>query len=197
MHSNPSFRRVDEAKSVAAARNHGIGTLCVNGPDGPLMSHIPFLLSEDGARVEAHLTRSNPILRAIETPRPALLAVSLGEAYISPDWYGVDDQVPTLNYIAIHLRGALGALPAAELRAHVDRLSAHFEGKLDKLPWTSDKMSDGVMERMMRAIVPVEMRVDNVQSTWKLNQNKASEQRLAAAGQVAHPLIAQAMREAE
>lgn len=196
MHSNPSFRREPDAKSLDAARAHGIGSLCLNGDAGPMMSHIPFWLDESGTRAEAHLTRSNPILKALEVPQPALIAVTKGAAYISPDWYGIEDQVPTLNYIAIHLRGTLSRCPQDSLKAHLDRLSARFEGQFDKVPWTSDKMSEGVMDKMMRAIVPVVLDVTDVQATWKLNQNKPDAVRLAAADHVSDPVISAAMKEA-
>lgn len=194
MHSNPAFRRQSAARSIKAARDHGMGILSINGAAGPLASHLPFLLSEDGQRVEMHLTRSNAILRDLSAPKPALLAVTVAASYVSPDWYGAEDQVPTLNYIAIHLRGSLSRLPDATLRGHIDALSAHFEGQYDKVPWTSDKMSDGVMERMMKAIAPVVLDVGSVDATWKLNQNKPDEQRLSAAGAVSDPVISSAMR---
>ena len=194
MHPNPVFRRTPEALALDAARQHGIGLLSINGPEGPLLAHIPFLLDAAGTGVTAHLARSNPILRALDTPQTAALAVTLGAAYVSPDWYGMDDQVPTLNYIAIHLRGTLARLPEDGLRAHVDALSARFEAGLDKRPWTSDKMSPGTMERMMRAIVPVALEVASVDSTWKLNQNKPAEARRSAAARIADPVIAAAMR---
>ena len=67
-------------------------------------------------------------------------------------------------------------------RELLDRLSAHFEARLlPKTPWTSDKMTEGVMERMMRSIVPCAMQVSDLQSTWKLGQNKSEDARLGAA----------------
>lgn len=57
------------------------------------MSHIPFQLSDDGTHVEAHLVRSNPILKLLDAPQPAKLVVSVADCYVSPDWYGVPDQV--------------------------------------------------------------------------------------------------------
>jgi transcriptional regulator len=137
------------------------------------VSHVPFLLSDDGREAELHLVRSNPIAQLINAPTPAVIAVSGPDSYISPDWYGVDDQVPTWNYVAVHLRGILEPLPQAALHPMLDRLSAHFEELLlPKPPWTTDKMSDGVMDRMMRAIVPYKMVINSINGTWKLNQNK-------------------------
>jgi transcriptional regulator len=185
MHPNPAFRKEPHHRNLAFARARGFGILSVNGPDGPLAAHIPFLLSDDAAHADLHLARSNPIARA-GLPAPALIAVAGPDAYVSPDWYGphdqVPDQVPTWNYVAVHLRGVLEALPEDGLRPHVDVLSAEHEGRITgKRPWTSAKMTEGAMPRMMRMILPFRLRVISVDGTWKLNQNKTPEVRDRAA----------------
>ena len=185
MHPNPAFRQEPRDRSLAFARDRGFGILTVNGPEGPLAAHVPFLLNDDASFAELHLARSNPIARA-GLPAPALIAVSGPDAYISPDWYGphseVPDQVPTWNYVAVHLRGVLEPLPDEALRPHVDALSAEHEGRIaGKRPWTSAKMTEGAMPRMMRMILPFRFRIASIDGTWKLNQNKALEIRARAA----------------
>ena len=181
MHPNPAFRTTATQTNLTFARNRGFGMLTLNGPDGPLVAHVPFLISPDGTTLELHLARSNPIARS-GLPARAVFAVSGPDAYISPDWYGVPDQVPTWNYVAVHLRGMLHELPATTLRDHADALSARFEADLlPKKPWVSGKMTEGVMERMMRMIVPFRLEVETVDGTWKLNQNKDAAVRQAAA----------------
>jgi len=185
MHPNPAFRQTPEARNLAFARARGFGILTVNGTDGPLAAHVPFLISADGTVAELHLARSNAIARAA-LPAPALIAVSGPDAYISPDWYGIEDQVPTWNYVAVHLRGTLSPLPVETLRDHADALSARFEADLlPKTPWVSQKMTDGVMDRMMRMILPFRLTLTGIDGTWKLNQNKPAEARLAAAAALA------------
>ncbi|WP_395542996.1 FMN-binding negative transcriptional regulator [Neotabrizicola sp. sgz301269] len=176
MHPNPAFRQTPAANSLAFARTRSFGLLMLNGEAGPLVAHVPFLLDAEGAVAELHLSRGNPICRAA-LPAPAVIAVSGPDAYISPDWYGpheqVPDQVPTWNYVAVHLRGVLEPLPPEALRPHVDALSAEHEGRIaGKQPWTSAKMTDGAIERLMRMILPFRFRVEAVDGTWKLNQNK-------------------------
>ena len=184
MHPNPIFRKTEDSHSIEFVRARSFGVLSINAEDGPLISHVPFLLSDDATTVDLHLVRSNPIARAL--PSKAVIAVQGPDSYISPDWYGVEDQVPTWNYVAVHLRGSLELRPQDELHALLDRQSNHFETQLAPKPaWTSDKMSEGVMDRMMRAIVPVRMYVTDMHSTWKLNQNKTEAARLSASDHVA------------
>ncbi|MEL6599160.1 MAG: FMN-binding negative transcriptional regulator [Pseudomonadota bacterium] len=192
MHSNPAFRKPDRTRNLAFAAERGFGLLTLAGPDGPLASHIPFILSDTGAVAEMHLTRSNPILRC--DGAAALLAVVGPDGYVSPDWYGAPEQVPTWNYVAVHLRGRVEVLPVEALRPHLERLSARFEEALDKCPWTMGKMTEESIARMMRMIVPVALHIEDVAGTWKLNQNKEDGARRGAA--TAIPASVGAEREA-
>ncbi len=180
MHPNPVFHTGDDARNLAFAATRAFGVLAVNGAEGPLLSHVPFLLED--RTVWLHLVRSNPIARALNAPGPAVIAVSGPDSYVSPDWYGVADQVPTWNYVAVHLRGELELRPQDELHDLLDRQSALFEEQLrPKRPWITSKMPPELMERMMRAIVPCRMHVTSVDGTWKFSQNKPEEARLSAA----------------
>lgn len=182
MHPNPIYHDADAARNLAFARDVGFGVLAVNGAAAPMLSHVPFLLSDDGAIVDLHLVRSNPIARALKSPMTASIAISGPHGYISPDWYGIVDQVPTWNYVAVHLTGQLELRPQDELRDLLDRQSGHFENLLlPKTPWRTDKMTPEVMDKMMRQIVPIRMTLTGVDGTWKLNQNKADDVRLRAA----------------
>lgn len=186
MHPNPTFRAEDTARNIGFARERAFGTLAVNGEAGPVTSHIPFLLEEDGQSAELHLVRSNPIARMNDLPVPCVITTLGPDSYISPDWYGVIDQVPTWNYVAVRLRGQLHPMPTEEMHAVLDRLADHFETLLlPKPPWLTTKMTDGVMEKMMRMILPFKMEVTSIEGTWKLGQNKPDEVRKRAADGVA------------
>ncbi|MEI4196245.1 FMN-binding negative transcriptional regulator [Roseovarius sp. E0-M6] len=186
MHPNPAFRTEPREQNIAFVREQGFGMLAVATEDAPLVSHVPFLLSEDGGLAELHLVRSNPIVGLLKQgPCAVRLAVQGPQGYISPDWYGVEDQVPTWNYVAVHLVGELSLGAMEGLRDLLDRQSALFEERLlPKPPWTTAKMSPEVMDRMMRQIVPCAIRVDEIDGTWKLGQNKPAPARQGAADQL-------------
>ncbi len=186
MHPNPTFHSADHAKDIALVRDRGFGTLMMNGDPVPMVAHVPVLLSEDGREVLIHLVRSNPIARALSTPQPARIAVTGPDGYISPDWYGIEGQVPTWNYVAVQLTGTLEILPHGKMREVLDVQSAFYESRLaGKAPWTTEKMTPEVLERMMRMIVPCRMVVEDIAATWKLGQNKDDAVRERAAAQVA------------
>lgn len=183
MHPNPVYRGVDAARNLGFARERGFGVLTIAGAEEPLASHIPFVMDDAGGAITAHIVRSNPIWRRLrEGPARALIVVSGPDAYISPDWYGDQGQVPTWNYVAVHLRGELRLMEEDALRAQLDALSAEFERRLAPKPvWTADKMEPEALARMMRMVAPVEMRIESVDGTWKLSQNKPEAMRLGAA----------------
>lgn len=183
MHPNPAFRAEAPARALEAARARGFGVLTVASETGVLAAHVPFVLDPEGGRAELHMVRSNPVARALRGGAlDALLVVSGPDAYVSPDWYGEPDKVPTWNYVAIHLRGHLALLPEAALRGHLDRLAASFEARLaPKPPWTADKMTPDVLAGLMRQIVPAEISGIGVDSTFKLNQNRSAPARERAA----------------
>ncbi len=182
MHPNPAFRGEEIAENLGFARHRGFGVLTATGPQGILASHVPFRLDDSNAWADIHLVRSNPIVHVDDGP--ALLIVSGPDGYVSPDWYGAEDQVPTWNYVAVHLIGQLERRPQDEMEAMLARQSEAYESRLAKRPWTMDKMSRDAIDRNLRQIVPFRFHIDQVRGTWKLNQNKPIEARLGASDQI-------------
>lgn len=184
MHPNPIFRQTEEAKALAFARDRAFGILAVSTEGAPLLAHVPFLLPDDATCAGLHLVRSNPICRLRRDSVPARLEVSGPDGYISPDWYGIDDQVPTWNYVAVALTGRLITQPVEQLEDLLAAQSAAYEARLPKPAWTMDKMTAGTRARFLRMILPFRFEIDTIQSTWKLNQNKPDSARQAAANRV-------------
>lgn len=187
MHPNPIFRQSSTKRDLDFAAQVGFGMLCATADSAqpPMLAHVPFLLSETRGFAELHLARGNAIVKARLNRLPAAIAIQGSHGYISPDWYGVEDQVPTWNYVAVHITGTLIRLDQGEIRRLVDELSDHFEGRIDgKIPWRTDKMTAGAVEKMLVQIVPFRFEIEDVQGTWKLNQNKPDAARLSAAAQV-------------
>lgn len=183
MYIPPVFKTdTEQALDYAAAR--GFGTVVAVDGGRPVASHLPFLLERrDGrVRLEAHVARANPLHAVIARAPDVLVTVTGPDAYISPDWYVASDQVPTWNYVSVHLSGSARLFPAADNRAIVDRLSAAFEARLAPKPaWTSDKMTSARRETMLQAIVGFEIDVTGVDGQWKLAQHKTRPDRMEVA----------------
>ena len=181
----PPVFKVDPDKALAFIAERGFGIIAAVDGARPVAVHVPFLFDRgaDGTvRLEAHVARANPFHEVIARAPEVLIAVSGPDAYVSPDWYVAKDQVPTWNYIAVHLRGRACALPASATLDHVDRLTAAFEARLaPKLPWRSMKMSETKRSAMLTAIVAFEIAVNGLDAQWKLGQHKPRPDRIEVA----------------
>lgn len=199
MHPNPSFRNTSGGHSWELVSQTSFGTLVQSTNGLPVVSHVPFLLSTCRSYIELHLVRSNPMARVtVGEAVPTTLIVNGPDGYISPDWYGIDDQVPTWNYVAVHLTGQLVRLADDALEPLLARLSDQFELKLHPKPnWTMEKMTDDVKTKMMRQILPLKFEISELHSTWKLGQNKPEQARLGAAKALADhvPELAKLMKD--
>ena len=185
MYTPPPFKP-DRAASLAFAEARGFGLVCAWDGAKPIASPLPFYLSfaDDGTpRAAFHVARHNPLIKFADGKASWLLAVNGADAYVSPDWYVSPDQVPTWLYQAVHLSGPVRVMSEDELAEQIEALSAKFEDRLlPKKPWLSSKMTAGRLEAMKKAIVGLEMTVEEVEGSFKLNQHKSETDYAAVAG---------------
>lgn len=183
MHPNPGFEWQDQDTMLDFLASTALTTLCIALPSGPCMVHAPVAVVAP-TRLRFHLSRRNSGAAAQAGARVAFSCLG-PHAYISPDWYGTDDQVPTWNYLQVEGEGTLRPLSDAELIELLDRLSASHEARLAPKPaWTRAKMSPGRFEAMLRAIIGFEVAIEGLRGTRKLGQNKSATERAAASARV-------------
>ncbi|MBR0871127.1 FMN-binding negative transcriptional regulator [Bradyrhizobium tropiciagri] len=187
MYTPPVFKP-DRAASLGFAEARGFGIACAWDGGKPIASALPFYLSyaADGTpRALFHVARHNPLVKLADGD-PWLLAVTGADAYVSADWYVSPDQVPTWLYQAVHLTGPVRTMSGEELAVQIDALGAKFESRLlPKKPWTSGKMTAPRLDAMKKAIVGLEMTVEEVEGSFKLNQHKSETDFAAVAGHLA------------
>ncbi len=176
MHPNRGFAWEDREAMLAFVADIAFATIAA---EGPAIVHAPVLVAGPD-RLLFHVSRGN---RAKLDDRRAIVSVLGPDAYISPDWYGVEDQVPTWNYLAVEAEGPLRRLDEAELADLLDGLSAAHEARLAPKPaWTRAKMTPGRFEAMLKAIIGYELRIEELRGTRKLGQNRPGQVEAAAAG---------------
>jgi transcriptional regulator len=184
MYTPPFYAIADRSECLALAGERGFGVVCAALGDMLDAVHVPFVLDRadtPAPRLRFHLARGNGLLPMIADGARLLVVVSGPDAYVSPDWYVSDDQVPTWNYVTVHLGGRGRILDTDELRAQVDALSALNEARLaPKRPWTSAKMTPKRLDAMLKAITGVEMTAETIEGKHKLAQNKALADRQGA-----------------
>lgn len=156
-------------RSLVAGRGFGLVLGAVDGR--PVVAHAALLLEERTLRF--HLSRANALTPVLEAGGTALVVVSGPDAYVSPDWYGLDDQVPTWNYLSVEMEGPVAPLDDPAAAVLLDDLSAYFEARLaPKAPWAREKMTPGRFDALLQGIRAFKMRVERFEGTTKLSQNK-------------------------
>lgn len=154
-------------------------TLFLAAPANSWIVHAPIaVISPD--RLRFHVARRNSAAGAGDGTRIAFSCLG-PHAYVSPDWYGSEDQVPTWNYVEVEGEGLLRRLDEEELVNLLDQLSAVQESQLAPKPaWTRDKMSSERFDAMLHAITGFEIELTALRGTRKLGQNKSTGERVGA-----------------
>lgn len=193
MHPNRVFAWKDERELLAFVADVAFCTIFVPGA----VVHVP--VTSDGRRLSFHVSGANRAAPMLDGAT-ALISCLGPDAYVSPDWYGTPDQLPTWNYVAVEGEGPIRRLSEPELVAHMDASAAVHEARLaPKRPWTRGEMAPGRFDAMLRGIAGFEVALDALRGTRKLGQHKSpAERRGAAAGVEAAgwPAMAAAMRAA-
>ena len=191
---NPShFHITDSAVLQDLIRQHPLGCLVAQTADGLDANHLPFelLQDEDGQlRLLAHVARANPLWQQLSSGNAVLVIFKAQDGYISPNWYPskheTHEQVPTWNYQVVHAHGTIQIRDDEKfVRGVVGRLTRTHEGRASDLPgnrFAPWKMSDAAapyLQKMLGAIVGLEISVQRLEGKFKLSQNKQPADRAA------------------
>lgn len=163
-------------------RAHPLATWVVQGADGLVVNHIPFLIdAERGPHgtLVGHVARANPIWKQLRTS----VAVFQGpQAYVSPNWYpskhAHGKAVPTWNYAVVHAHGTPRAIESHDaLLDIVTRLTrVHEAGQA--APWAVSDAPADYIDQMLKAIVGIELPIEHLVGKWKVTQNRSLPDRL-------------------
>jgi transcriptional regulator len=181
MHPNRAFAWDNREAMLAFLGDVSFASIFV---DGPLVVHAPIVVHAPD-RLRFHLAKGNRAAPALEGKR-ALVSCVGPDAYVSPDWYGSPEQVPTWNYLAVEAEGPLRRLGQAELVDQLDRLTEVHEARLAPKPvWTRANMSMQSFAGLLKAIAGYELVIEELRGTRKLGQNKGADEREGAAAGLA------------
>jgi transcriptional regulator len=174
--------RVDALHQLIRARP--LATLVTLASSGLNADHIPLHLSPEPSpfgTLRGHVARANPIWKDISGDVEALAIFHGPDAYVTPSWYPTKAEtgrvVPTWNYAVAHAYGTLRVVDdPAWLRAHLEALVAHNESALPE-PWHIEDAPSDYIERLLGAIVGIEIVVTRLSGKWKTSQNQSAENR--------------------
>jgi transcriptional regulator len=189
----PKHFEVSDADEIFAFIDANAFGQLLSRQDGEIIaSHLPFLVATDRRQLYCHLARQNPQWQQLEGQR-VLITFQGAHDYVSPGWYQTAG-VPTWNYQAVHVYGYCRVFEEAQALAPlVDALSRRYESGFET-PWQPQ-----YRDAMLKAIVGVEITIDEVQCKYKLSQNRsAADQRgvIERLDQLDSKPLADAMRKA-
>lgn len=178
--------RTDVLRSLV--QQHSLGTLVTLSADGIEANHVPFVFDPEPApygTLRAHVARSNPVWRDFSADLDVLVVFQGAQSYISPSLYATKKTdgrvVPTYNYMVVHAYGRIRVMEdAARLHDLLRRMSDHHEAGQQQ-PWKIDDAPAEYIERLMQAIVGIEIPVSRLIGKWKVSQNQPAENRASVA----------------
>jgi transcriptional regulator len=165
-------------------RAQPLATLVTLSAGGLNANHIPFHLLESPApfgTLRGHVARANPIHSDLRKDVEALAIFHGPDAYVSPSWYATKKEsgkvVPTWNYVVVHAYGFVKVTDDTSwLRAQLEALTTQNEASLPQ-PWSISDAPGEYIEKLMGAIVGLEMVITRLVGKWKVSQNHPENNR--------------------
>ena len=169
-------------------REHPLGMLVHEAPDGLDANHLPFELDPQAGELgvlTAHVARANPVWQQCQGGAQVLVVFRGHEHYISPSWYPskheTHRQVPTWNYEVVHAHGRLTVMDEERfVRGVVARLTRTHEAGEPK-PWKMGDSPKDYIDAMLKAVVGIEVQITRLEGKSKLSQNRDERDRQSAA----------------
>ena len=188
------FEQQDLESLTSLLKVYPLGAL-VTQHEGVLeANHIPFLLEGSlaaGGKLIGHVAKGNPVWKHDVATQETLVIFQGPESYITPNWYPskqVHHQVvPTYNYAVVHVYGQLSVThDEAVKRRIVGDLTASMEKMRDSTWQVSDAPAEYI-EKMLSAIVGIELTITRIQAKWKVSQNRDAADREGVARGLSGP----------
>jgi transcriptional regulator len=150
-------------------RQFSFGILITGGQELQA-THIPLDLSKDGNFLSGHLSKANPQVQELSEGAEVLSIFNGPNSYISSSWYN-HENVPTWNYIAVHVKGNIRLLGQDALYQRlVEMVDKHEHTSVN--PVSVEGMSAEYMRNQMRGIIGFDIEITSIQASYKLSQNR-------------------------
>ncbi len=171
----PTYYREEDRQTILAfLRQNNFAALISFDGEKPIATHIPVEVveTESGWTIYGHISRANPQKKTFGD-QEALLIFQGPHTYISARWYAEVD-VPTWDYMIVHVYGRVREIEGDELYAVLSRLVEHHEMsssyRLEGLP-------QDMVQKEIKGIIGFAFDVTRVDAGYKLSQKKKDEER--------------------
>lgn len=133
----------------------------------PLITHLPLILENE--KLIGHIDIYNPQAKLLKNDNEVTLIFSGPECYISPSVYSTT-QLPTWNYIKVHLKGTVKAIKSkAALKQSLIRMTEFLEAPEHIYVLEPDNPR---LDRNLNYIEMFEITISDWEGKFKLSQDK-------------------------
>jgi transcriptional regulator len=164
------YREEDREKILEFLKQNNFPALVTYDGEKPIATHLPVevIESEDGGWIIlSHMSRANPQWKSFGE-QEALLIFQGAHTYISPRWYD-HVNVPTWNYMMVHIYGKVRLIEGDELYLLLSRLVKNHE---EPEAYSLEHLPQDFVQKEMKGIVGIAVDVTRVDAGYKLSQNR-------------------------
>jgi len=155
--------------------DHPFASITVCTPDGEYYStQVPLLMDrrDDGIYLEGHVMKDTDHYAAF-TQNPKVIVLFTGpNAYVSASWYKNPQSGSTWNYMSVQVKGKIEFMKEEELSQFMDKLTLKYETYNTSSPTYIKNLPEDYVSRLMPLIAGIKIKVDHLDHTFKLSQDK-------------------------
>lgn len=167
----PAYAKNNDELSIKEfIRQNGFGIIVSQAGQRMVATHIPLIFSDDETRLLGHVSKANPQWNQFHDDSEVLAIFSGPHAYISSSWYD-HVNVPTWNYIAVHVYGKIKIIEGNELYQSLKYLVDKYETGSNN-PVSIEKMPADYVRKSMNGLVGFEITISSMEAAYKLSQNR-------------------------
>jgi len=139
----------------------------------PVATQVPVFIDEKEGKLflTGHMMRQTDHHKAFEQNSNVLAVFTGPHTYVSATWYDNPNQASTWNYMSVHAKGIISFQNENSLVDLLRRLTLHYENNNPASSTVFDNLPDDYRNRLMKAIVPFEMEITEIDNVFKLSQN--------------------------
>ncbi|MEC3841819.1 FMN-binding negative transcriptional regulator [Bacillus amyloliquefaciens] len=165
----PAPFQLSEADASNVIKEYGFATLFSTAGGMPYATHLPLMMSKDNHYLYGHFALPNPQWKEIEGQ--SVLAVFQGpHCYISPKWYETNQDVPTWNYVAVHVYGEAELLDNEENVHSMSDLVLKYESP--DSPYKLEDIDAKLLAGLNKGVKGFKIKISKIEGKAKLSQNQ-------------------------
>jgi len=152
---------------IEVIRTYPLATVISVKDDEPLVSHLPLIYNNN--KLIGHVDINNPQAALMADGHKVTVIFSGPQCYISPSIYSTT-QLPTWNYVKVHLKGTVQAIDdAMAVKQSIVNMTEHLEAPAHKFQLPLDHPR---MHALIDYIKGFEITISHWEGKFKLSQDK-------------------------